>query len=117
MYLWIKNNSIPNLERLKEVVLIIKINGVELSNHYFSMLLFMIIRRYFPQKHYKCIDRNRWVVYRGGDYFGLLFCFSDKTIKVFYGGTCIQYFTSLHDFDEWIKKGCTKETLFMMKEN
>ncbi|MEH7301900.1 hypothetical protein [Neobacillus drentensis] len=92
------------------------IDGLKMSNHYFSMLVFMTIKKYVPQKHYKCMDRYRWIIFKNSDYFGFLICFKDKTIKVFYKGACIQYFTKLNDLDDWIRDGCSKVTLFMMKE-
>lgn len=97
-------------------IVILYINGIEPSNHYFSMLTFLIIKKYFPHKHYKCLDRYRWIVFYNREYFGLLTNFTDKTVKIFHKGACIQYFTSLADLDIWIKNGCSKQTLFMMKE-
>jgi hypothetical protein len=90
-----------------------KIPGLIMSKHHFSLLVFMLIKKYFP--HHKFKDEYRTVVFYNGDYFGIFTCFLDKTIKIFYKGACIQYFTSLNDFENWIKNGCSKETLFMMK--
>lgn len=91
------------------------ISGITPSKHYFSLMVLLSIKKHFPQENYKCVDKYRWIVFYNGDYYGLLICFKDMTIKIFYKGECIQYFTSLKSFDDWVNSGCTKQTIFMGK--
>ncbi|WP_394581222.1 hypothetical protein [Cytobacillus firmus] len=88
-----------------------EMKGLKMSNHHFSLLVFMLIKKHFPQNHYKCINKFKWVIYKDGDYYGVLILYSYKTIKIFYKGKCIQYFTRLFDLGNWMKNGCSKETL------
>ncbi|MDR7237308.1 hypothetical protein J2Y02_001919 [Neobacillus drentensis] len=83
------------------------------SNHYFFIEFFLIIKKHFHERHFKCKHVHSWIVYYNKEYFGLLTNYSDFTIKVFHKGACIQYFTSLKELDDWVKNGCTKQTLFM----
>lgn len=86
-----------------------------MSKHHFSLLLFMIIKKYFPPTHYKRRDMFRWIILIDKDYYGVLFCVSKGSIKIYLEGDCIQYFTSLKSFEDWVKNGCTKQTVFMSK--
>lgn len=92
----------------------LRISGLKTTNHYFDLLVFIIIKKYFL--HYKRKDKFRWLVIKNKDCFGILMCLNEKTIKIFHNGSCIQYFTGLIDFEEWIIKGCSKQTEFLLSK-
>lgn len=110
---WARYKKYPlggiNLIKLDDLVK----SKIKPSKHYFSMLMLITLKKNLLNNHYKVLDQYRYKFYFKGDIFGVLVNGIDFSIKVFYKGACIQYFSTLEDFDSWMINGCTKETLLM----